>query len=70
MSLIWHNFILFIQLFERLLNLKFDMRYTYGIVLDNNKFILIKAAIGTHLYGDCDKCVFDNNCYLIGEEGN
>lgn len=72
MSLIWHNFILFIQLFKRLLNLKVDMRYTYSIVLSDNKFILIKAVIGHHRYGDCDKCVFGCECllsFLTGEEG-
>ena len=63
MSLIWHNFILFIQLFKRLLNLKVDMRYTYSIILDNNKFILIKAVTGLHRLGDCDKCIFDGDCY-------
>lgn len=67
MSLIWHNFILFIQLFKRLLNLKVDMKYTYSIVLSDKKFILIKSVIGPHKYGDCDKCIFNGNCHLIGE---
>lgn len=67
MSLIWHNFILFIQLFKRLLNLKVDMKYTYSIVLSDKKFILIKSVIGPHKYGDCDKCVFNDSCHLIGE---
>lgn len=69
MSLIWHNFILFIQLFKRLLNLKVDMRYTYSIVLSDKKFILIKAVIGHHRYDDCDRCVFNDNCLLIREGG-
>lgn len=43
------------------------MRYTYSIVLSNKKFILIKSVIGPHKYGDCDKCVFNDNCHLIGE---
>lgn len=65
MSLIWHNFILFIQLFKRLLNLKVDMKYTYSIVLSDKKFILIKSVIGHHEYNDCNKCVFSRECLLI-----
>lgn len=67
MSLIWHNFILFIQLFKRLLNLKVDMRYTYSIVLSDSdkEFTLIKAVIGHHEYNDCNKCVFNRECLLI-----
>ena len=47
MSLIWHNFILFIQLFKRLLNLKVDMKYTYSIVLSDKKFIQLLDLINT-----------------------
>lgn len=39
------------------------MRYTYGIILYNKRFILIEAVIGLHILGDCDKCVFDDDCY-------
>lgn len=59
MSLIWHNFILFIQLFKRLLNLKCDMEYKYNAILDRGKLILIKSVTGLHEMGDCDKCIMN-----------